>query len=224
MNLLFTITHLASLWTTICDNVIGAGSAWFWAMVQAVAVAVTLFLIHRQIRLQRLGNMLSSLQELDLRWSSDGMLSARASVCSNAFKNGVEVTDADDAVLVFFEDLGMQVKRGILDTELVWDTYSVFIEFYWPILKPIIEEQWNRGDKTLYEDFKKLYEAMAKIAKKRKTKHEKTREELKRFAAGEASRLPLTRSQSSLTGEGAHQRHPLARAQAPAARTEETSG
>lgn len=57
----------------IFAQIFGQNSVWFWTMFQAVVVAITLYLIYRQVRIGRYSNMLDTLARLDEKWRSEVM-------------------------------------------------------------------------------------------------------------------------------------------------------
>lgn len=170
--------------------IFGSGSSWFWEMMQFFALSISLFFIYRQIRIQRQTNMLQAIHKMDDRWNSIEMVKSRMYVCKNRLNQDVSVSDSDDMVLIFFEDMGIYRKRDIFDKELVWDTYSFYIEFYWPMLVPKIKEQWAGGDETIYSNFKALYDETIKLTKQKEGYNPiKKSQEVEGFARGEIERF-----------------------------------
>src|SRR3990172_10856986 len=102
----------------------GANSEWFWAMLQFFAVAVSLWFIYRQIRLQAQANMLQALEALADKWNGEFLLQCRHEACSKYPRENLKIGNADSAVLGFFEDLGLYYKKGVFDIETVWERYS----------------------------------------------------------------------------------------------------
>jgi len=60
--------------SAILCKIIGEQSGWFWTMVQAIVVAISLPLIYRQLRAQRLANSLTALKAIDERCISSSII------------------------------------------------------------------------------------------------------------------------------------------------------
>jgi hypothetical protein len=133
----------------------------FWMMVQAVGVIITLWLIWRQIKLQGVGNSISSLTELESEWKSDKMAEARREICK-CYKDGKDGgIQSAERIACFFETLGLYHERKMFDTVLIWELYSSYVENYWPILKPRIEKmRADDGDHSIYTHFEDFYDRM----------------------------------------------------------------
>jgi len=61
----------------------GSTSEWFWTMAQFLAVVLSLWFIYRQVKLQRLGNMVASLANLKARWHSPEIAKFRHTFVEN---------------------------------------------------------------------------------------------------------------------------------------------
>jgi hypothetical protein len=174
----------------ICElvfrNIIGQESQWFWGAVAAIAVAWTLGLIYQQVKLQRLGNMLTSLGEFNGRWRSAETVKSRKEICNCFLKREPCKTAALEDVAGFFEEIGVYLEREVFDCPLVWDIYGSYVENYWLILKPAILDL--RGiDPTAYTSFEKLYDRCAAHSVKNGTVESGlTADDLKEFAKSEA--------------------------------------
>ena len=183
---------------SILKNVFGDGSVWFWGMAQAIIVGATGFLIYRQIRLARYANMLDTLDRLDSKWRSLELIRARHDIC-NVFEKGdadnKKITFREAHVLDFFEDMGLFLRRGVLDGETVWESYSYSIEHYWQLTEPRITEfRTATKDRTWYTNFEYLFQKIAKTSSKKRCVSGKTQEELRKFAIGEMDRLQKTQN------------------------------
>jgi len=172
----------------VCTNVIGSESQWFWAMASFFAVAISLTLIYRQIRLQRQANLLHTLGEMDKRWNSKEMLSARKQACNNYLSDQLRIKAEQGQILSFFEDVGVYLERKAFDDEAVWDNYSYYIEHYWAMYLPHINEfRTETKDNTWYEKFESLNQAMQNFSsKKGVATNPKSQDEINKFIRGEA--------------------------------------
>jgi hypothetical protein len=168
------------------QGIFGPGSEWFWAMAQFVVIAVPLFFINSQIKLQRLGNALSSLFALREQWNSEKMGYARKLICENQNPSSNKIGANEGAVLGFFEEIGLYLHSGVFDKRTIWDLYSYWIEYYWLILNPNIKEcRKKESDETLFERFESLYLCMSNISRRRGLLVKKSDEQLQKFREGE---------------------------------------
>lgn len=162
-------------------------SAWFWTLIQSLAIIISLIFIYRQIRLQRIANMLHSFETLDQKWESIEMLNARKEACSKYLKSDKSITRTDELVLGFFEDLGLYSEKRIFDLEIVWGKYSQNIVYYWSILESGVSDlRESTNDLTWYEDFQTLCKKISMHSRKRGiTNRKKTKMDLTEFAKTE---------------------------------------
>ena len=73
--------------------------------------------------------------------------------------------EAED-VFDFFETIGLLLRKGALDKEMVWNTFFYWIHRYWITGSEYIADQ-QRDDPTTWEDFKYLHEQVIKVEKRR---------------------------------------------------------
>lgn len=155
-------------------------------MAQALAVAVSLFLIYRQLRAQRLANTLSALKAMDERWNAGRLAAARAAIAMLHPSIDTKMDHHEEAVLTFFEEMAIYVRRGAFDMKSVWDLYSYYFEHYWPILFPKVKElRAIERDTTYYENAEWLYEKVCAYSRRRKAIPVKTSNQLDKFIDGE---------------------------------------
>jgi hypothetical protein len=189
---MLTLAPQASSNGTFFDSlskiVVGSGSVWFWSMIQAIVVAVSLYLIYRQLRAQRLANTLTTLKAMDSRWNDGRLAVARSMICSAYPSADTNIDFYEEDVLTFLEELGIYVKSGAFDIHSVWDLYSYYIEHYWPILEPKVKDlRAVEQDDSYYEKAEWLYGRICKQSIRRKARPRKTAEQLSRFAHGECT-------------------------------------
>lgn len=179
--------------------VFGTNSEWFWAMLQFLAVAVSLWFIYWQIRLQAQANMLQALEALADKWNSEFLLECRHEACPDHPKSSLKIGNAEGTVLGFFEDLGLYYKRGVFDIEIVWERYSYFIEHYWSMYQPSITEfRADSKDASWFSSFEELFRAVDRFSKKKgATTGLKTKEQIAKFVRGELEEMPHRQKSSS---------------------------
>lgn len=149
----------------------GTNSEWFWAFLQVLVIPVTLYFVWRQLRSQNLSNQISLLNEIENTWRSDEMKRYRAHVCSSALD--CRINAEEEAVLWFFEKIGIYCKKGVLDKGIVWEYYSYFATRYYahflPSINTMIKEH---NDSSYFENFKYLNSILLKYSEKKGIKED----------------------------------------------------
>jgi hypothetical protein len=154
-------------------------------MAQFLAILISLAFIYRQIRLQRMGNSLTTLAQFETRWTSEEMVQARKTVCTTFRDNERIGVQSAERIASFFEEIGLYVQKKVFDLDLVWELYSTYIEHYWPILEPRMSEL-RRNDPTVYTNFHMLHKKVKKFSAKRGAPSDSfSREQLLKFAEEE---------------------------------------
>ena len=145
----------------------GPGSEWLWSFGQFVVVAVTLWFIYKQIKIQTASHVVQSVCALQERWHSEFMQRVRLDVCTH-WKNGNHKFDgACEQIAEFIEDLGTFLKIKAIPSDVMWDFQSWNIECYWGMFKDgIVQLRKDGKDDNLYIEFEKLFNAMSEIDKK----------------------------------------------------------
>jgi hypothetical protein len=96
-----------------------------WAAVLVVFIA-----LHLQNRATRELNSQQLFLQFYNQWEAEDMQQRRARLAS-ALLADPTTRDIDDAPLVFLETVAHCARRGLLDHDLVWTTFSVDISNYW---------------------------------------------------------------------------------------------
>ena len=145
----------------------GIGSEWFWAFGQFVVVAITLFFIYKQVKIQTASHVVQSVCTIQERWHSEAMQRVRFDVCNRWNKSRENFDEFDGAcehIANFFEELGTFVKIGAIPKETMWDVQSWNIEYYWGMLKNGIEGNRKECEEYVYSDFENLFRTMREIS------------------------------------------------------------
>ena len=131
--------------------------------------------------------MLQTLGALDARWHSAIMLDARKYACEKRLDPGRRIKRKHGLVLGFFEDLGLYLKRHVVDREPVWDKWSYYIERYWEMYREWIDVfRQETGDTTWYDKFEYLKNEMDKESRSKGLQTPKINSaDLAKFARGE---------------------------------------
>jgi hypothetical protein len=78
---------------------------------------------------------------------------------------GVEAQEvrAVSEVCSFFDDIGVLLRRKLIDIRLVSDLFGSWVRSYWEKVKPLIEgRRKDLNDPTIYMWFEYLYNEMQK--------------------------------------------------------------
>ncbi len=93
-------------------------------------------------------------------------------------------------VLDFFEHIGLLVKRGHLDRNDVWDTFSYWMFNIFADARSLIEQE-RKDDPTVYSNFVELIEQIRKIEKAKGGKTDiPSKDDIEGFYAYEKDRQP----------------------------------
>ena len=183
MNIVLEVAH------RLGPIVFGEHSEWFWVMAQTLIIFVSALLIYDQVRAQRYANIIQMLAKMRETWDSSPMLAHRRTTCENHRVGSKKISVAEGQVLGFFEEMGLLCRKGVLDDEFVWATYSYFIEHYWSMLETNIKEyRLTTKDNSWYEEVEGLRNMVAKFSlKKNVSASDKTDLEITTFIDGELS-------------------------------------
>lgn len=86
----------------------------------------------------------------------------------------------------------MLLRRGYLDREMIWDTFSYYARFWWSACRDYVtQERANLTDETLFTDFDHLAEKISEYEAKKKrvtrVQLEPSGSQVKDFLEAEAS-------------------------------------
>ena len=183
-------------------------SEWFWAMVQAVVVLITLPLIYRQItiqteqvriqtdqvrvqsdqvRLQTATHIVQTLGAIHQRWTEDAMLRARHSVCARYIANSLTFDGVSEYIAEYMEELGGYVQMNAVPRDVMWGAQSWYLEhYYWMFKDGIVAIRQSYHDETLYSNTEALFNDMRAQSKAQGAPSaERGPADLRRFAENE---------------------------------------
>jgi hypothetical protein len=165
----------------------GTGSEWFWAFLQFVVIALTLYLIYVQFRVQTASHVVQSLSTIHTRWNSESMLRVRHHVCSRWIAGHRDFDGVAQYISEFMEELGNYLRIHAITDRDLWEAQSWYIEHYYLMFKKGIEQyRQTYNDKSLYSQFQSLFDCMCKDDLKQHFPHFSESEEgLMAFAKAE---------------------------------------
>jgi hypothetical protein len=117
---------------TAMEIVVAVGT---WALVLA-----TLWLVHGQVSTAKDQRKIQLYLELRKEFDSHTLLKARE-MFAEQILDGKPHEEMNQAVLTFFEDLGMLFRRKYLDHEMVWETFGYFVKMWWSAAKDYISKE-----------------------------------------------------------------------------------
>jgi hypothetical protein len=158
---------------SVISHIFGSGSEWFWTMAQAIIVGITLLFIYFQLKAQHSKNMLDTIAVFDDRWNSKEMRNSRKKLCQKYTQNDfAHFYDLEGHALDFFEQMGLYLKKGVYNRDVIWEFYSYYIIYYWRIAQNLIEQyRKDERDNTYYVWFEYLYEEMLKEYENREVEY-----------------------------------------------------
>ncbi|MEZ4830047.1 MAG: hypothetical protein R3C61_27755 [Bacteroidia bacterium] len=137
------------------DNCIGSWWAflftdWFWAMAQFLLIGISFYFIYRQVRLQSKAHIITSIDIIYNRWSTEAMLKARHQVCQRWLDGENSFDSISEYIAEYFEELGIYTKAKVLSKKEMWDVQSWNIELYYSMFKEQIKSHRIKlGDPSL---------------------------------------------------------------------------
>ena len=157
-----------------------------WALVLCTA-----WLVKRQLSIAKEQAQIQLY--LELRKEFDGYLIEQRKILARQFLERASFEEINEPVLNFFEDMGMLLRRNLLNHDMIWDTFSYYARMWRSASRDYIATMRTDlgGDETLFTDFDYLAERMceAEARKRGKTRGElePSPSQLKTFLEAEAA-------------------------------------
>jgi len=122
-------------------------------------------LIMQQMQLQAEQMQLQAIIDLDKEWNSREMLKKRSAAWDD--QNAPDKYSIE-GVLEFLEKVSTFEERGVISSELVWETFGWYATRYFYYSEDVIaklRKEWTppREDPTLYEDLEALYNKLMSL-------------------------------------------------------------
>lgn len=116
---------------------IGPGSEWFWSMLQFVIVAITLYAIYRQVRLQAGAAAIQQMDAIAKEWRSESSTRHTLDIAI-ALRDGVAPENvpygAASSIGDFWEGIGYLVRAGHIDGKLLYESLGSSVRWWWAAL------------------------------------------------------------------------------------------
>jgi len=137
----------------------GAGSEWFWSMLQFLVVAITLAGIYVQLRQARAANAFAQTNAMAEQWNDERMVRRRLAVATILRDDGA---DADlsahlSAIGNFWETVAGLVRQGHVNARSVYEMYGGTAGMWWSAVAGTTQAlRGTRLDPTIFENFEWL--------------------------------------------------------------------
>jgi hypothetical protein len=146
---------------------IGPGSEWFWTAVSGLVLAVTFFLIYRQLSIARSANAFEQLNRITNEFDSERMTRHTLEIYL-ALQQGVNPENipegAASVIADFWEGVGALVRGGHVDRRLVHDSSGSRCRWWWAALAPNTRRfRIETGESRSGEHFEWLAGVMAEM-------------------------------------------------------------
>jgi hypothetical protein len=173
-----------------------------WAQIAALSAAggqwavvlVTWWLVKGQLSTAKEQRNTQLFLELRKEFDRDPLSSARKVFAAHLLDDKPHDEINQQAILTFFEDMGMLCRRKCLDREMVWDTFGHFAKMWWSACRDYTAQERAKlnDDPFFFRDFEYLVEQICEddIKQRHKTRAalEPSQSEVKAFLETEAQR------------------------------------
>ena len=130
-----------------------------WSALAAVGAALTA--VWLQNRSSRRLACLQLFAHLARQYESPQMQGLRRRLATQLMSEPRTV-ELDDTLFVFYENLGVLTRRGLLDPELIWNIFVFDVVHYWVATKHYVRHMRDvSGDESIYEEFERLAERLS---------------------------------------------------------------
>lgn len=151
-------------------TLIGPGSEWFWSMLQFVIVAITLYAIYRQVRLQASAAAIQQMDALVKEWRSESSTRHTLNI-TMALRDGVAPEKvpygAASTIGDFWEGIGYLVRAGHIDRKLLYENLGSGTRWWWAVLaRWAMSVRLETGQRGALEHFEWLAGQMAVMDRK----------------------------------------------------------
>jgi hypothetical protein len=133
----------------------GAGSEWFWSMLQFVVVAVTLVGIYIQLRQARAANAFAQANAMKQEWDGEQLQRRRLAIWIALRDGGPDADLSDLAIPIanFWESIGGLVQAGHVELAVARDFLGGALHTWWSLLEPAVRATQAEFGSGIYEHF-----------------------------------------------------------------------
>ena len=133
----------------------GAGSEWFWSMLQFVIVAVTLAGIYVQLRQARAANAFAQANAMKQEWEGEQLQRRRLAIWI-ALRDGGPDTDLSGLAIPignFWDNIGGLVRAGHVELAVACAFLGGASPLWWSLLEPAVRTSQAEFGHGVYENF-----------------------------------------------------------------------
>jgi hypothetical protein len=137
---------------------LGPGSEWFWTAFQGIVLALSLWGILRQVRIQTAQKLRQDVADFDAQWQSERMLRHRL-VIATAQRDGTMEDlwgSAPNTVANFWEMVGSLTRAKHLDKTLMAQLVGESLCDSWQALDSYVQRGRRMYSTDVYRDFEWL--------------------------------------------------------------------
>lgn len=133
----------------------GAGSEWFWSMLQFVVVAITLAGIYVQLRQARAANAFAQANAMKQEWDGEQLQRRRLAILITLRDGGPDADLSDLAIPIanFWENIGGLVRAGHVELAVANDFLGAALHMWWSLLEPAVRAAQAEFGSGIYENF-----------------------------------------------------------------------
>lgn len=133
----------------------GAGSEWFWSMLQFVVVAITLVGIYVQLRQARAANAFAQATAMRQEWDGERLERRRLAIFI-ALRDGGPDTDLSDLAIPignFWDGIGGLVRAGHVELAVASEILGSPVRLWWSLLEPAVRTSRAEFGSGIYGQF-----------------------------------------------------------------------
>lgn len=133
----------------------GAGSEWFWSMLQFVVVAVTLIGIYVQLRQARAANAFAQATAMQQEWYGERLERRRLAIYVALRDGGPDADLTDLAIPIgnFWDGVGGLVRAGHVELAVASEGLGLAARLWWTLLEPAVRTSQAEFGSGVYEHF-----------------------------------------------------------------------
>jgi len=137
-------------------TLLGAGSEWFWSMLQFVVVAITLVGIYVQLRQARAANAFAQANAMQQEWYGERLERRRRAIYIALRDGGPDADLSDLAIPIgnFWDGVGGLVRAGHVELAVASEGLGLAAGLWWTLLEPAVRTTQAEFGSGVYEHFK----------------------------------------------------------------------
>jgi hypothetical protein len=133
----------------------GAGSEWFWSMLQLVVVAITLVGIYVQLRQTRAANAFAQATAMRQEWDGERLERRKLAIYIALRDGGPDIDLSDLAIPIgnFWDLIGGLVRAGHVELAVAGEIFGGSAPLWWSLVEPAVRTSQAEFGRGVYENF-----------------------------------------------------------------------